>query len=114
MELSNFEKIVLKALIKGDPEEDTIRQQLTGATVIDREYTGVGLYTNIEVPENKPLLSKSNRYIDETPKTHLEHPELEAGAGVLLWFKDGKVSTLECYTYDGEWPKNEALFTVST
>ena len=113
MELSEFEKMVLEGLIENDPEKEIIRLQLTGATVIDRDYTGVGLYTKIKVAENSPILSKSNRYIEEAPKTHLIHPELEAGAGVILWFEEGKVSTLECYTYDGDWPKNEALFTIS-
>ena len=114
MKLSNFEITVLDALIKGDPEEGVIRQQLAAVSVADRDYTGVGLYTNLKVSEESPLLSKSNPYIEETPKIHLEHPELDAGAGVLLWFKDGKISTLECYTYEGDWPKNEDLFTVNT
>ncbi len=114
MELSEFEKVVLAALIEGDSEKEIILAQLREATVLERDYTGVGLFTKIRVSENSPLLSKSNRYIEEAPKTHLEHPELEAGAGVILWFEDGKVSTLECYTYDGDWPKDESLFTIST
>ena len=113
MELSEFEKMVLTALINDDPEKETIRAQLTKADVVERDYTGVGLYTKIQVSENAPLLCKSNRYIEEAPKTHLEHPQLEAGAGVILWFEEGKVSTLECYTYDGEWPQDESLFNIS-
>ena len=114
MELSEFEKMILAALIEGDPEAEIILAQLTDAVVVERDYTGVGLYTKIQVSENSPILSKSNRYIEETPKTHLKHPNLEAGAGVMLWFDEGKVSTLECYTYDGDWPKDESLFTVDT
>ena len=113
MKLSNFEIAVLDALIEGDSEEGIIRQQLAAVSVVERDYTGVGLYTNLNVSEDSPLLSKNNRYIEEAPKIHLEHPELDAGAGALLWFKDGKVSTLECYTYEGDWPKNEGLFIVS-
>lgn len=112
MKLSEFEQSVLDILIEGDPEEGIIKQQLVDASVIDRDYTGVGLYTNIMVSVDTPLLSKTNRPIEEIPKIHLEHPELEAGAGVLLWFKEGRVSTLECYTYEGEWPDNEYLFTI--
>lgn len=114
MELSEFEKMVLSSLIKGDPEVKIILAQLIDAVVVERDYTGVGLYTKIKVSENSPLLSKSNRYIEEAPKTHLKHPNLEVGAGVILWFDEGKVSTLECYAYDGDWPKDESLFTVST
>ncbi len=113
MSLSEFEKMVLEALIEDDLEKEIILDQLREATVLERDYTGVGLFTKIQISVNAPLLSKSNRYIEEAPKTHLAHPELEAGAGVILWFEEGKVSTLECYTYEGEWPKNESLFTIS-
>jgi len=113
MELSKFELMVLEALIETDPEKETIKQQLANAVVIDRDYTGVGLFTKIGISESSPIFSKSNRYIEKTPKTHLAHPELETGAGVLLWFEDGKVSALECYTYEEDWPENESLFTIS-
>jgi hypothetical protein len=112
MKLSEFEINVIDALIQGDPEEKSIRAQLDGATVKKRDYTGVGLYTEILVLNNRNRLSKSNRYIEETPKVHLEHPELNDGAGALLWFNEGYVSTLECYTYEGNWPKDESLFKI--
>jgi len=113
MNLSEFEKNVLKALVDGDPEKEIILAQLREVTVLERDYTGVGLFTKVQVSENAPSLIRSNRYIEEAPKIHLEHPELEGGAGAILWFENGKVSTLECYTYEGDWPKNESLFTVS-
>lgn len=114
MKLSDFEKMVLEALILGDPEERIIREQLASAKVTDRDYTGVGLYTKIVVCKSAPVLRKCNRHIEETPKTYLQHPNLEAGAGALLWFDSGKVSILECYTYDGDWPTDEALFSISS
>ncbi|KHD06939.1 hypothetical protein PN36_30155 [Candidatus Thiomargarita nelsonii] len=114
MKLSDFESKLIDALIKDDPEEETIRNQLVNARVEKREYTGVGLYTDIIVSENNKKISKSNRYIQETPKAHLVHPKLKDGAGALLWFNEGYVSTLECYTYEGDWPENESLFAIST
>ena len=113
MKLSQSEKRVADVPIQGDPDEQIIRSQLDRPTVRERNYTGVGLYTEIKVAENCQRLSKSNRYIEETPKAHLEHPELADGAGVLLWFKEGYVSTLECYTYEGDWPEDESQFTIS-
>lgn len=112
MEFTEFEQRVFEVLVTGDDEENIIREQLSKARVLKRDYTGVGLYTVVEVPDECTKLSKSNRYIEETPKAHLEHPNLKGGAGVLLWFKDGRISTLECYTYDGEWPNDETKFTV--
>jgi hypothetical protein len=67
---------------------------------------------NFAVPPTAIRLSASSRYIEQTPKTHLEHPDLEAGAGALLWFQDGWLATLECYVYDGAWPADESLFRV--
>jgi hypothetical protein len=113
MNLSEFEKMVLGSLIENDPEKKIMLCQLRDVTVLEREYTGVGLHTKFQVSNDSPLLSKSNRYIEDAPKTHLGHPELKHGAGVILWINSGKISMLECYTYDGDWPKNESLFTIS-
>ena len=113
MQLSGFEMLVLESLIQGDPEEEVLRLQLSTASVVNRNHTGVGLFTNISVLEDAPVLLKSTRYIEQMPKTHLEHPKLAAGAGALLWFEGGRVSCLECYTYDGVWPEDETLFRVA-
>ena len=112
MELSQFEVYVLEALITGDAEEKKIRSQLDGAKIKSRDYTGVGIYTEILLSTKNHRLCKSNRYIEETPKLHLEHPELDAGAGAILWFSEGYVSTLECYCYGENWPKDESLFKI--
>ena len=111
MNLNSFEINLIKVLIQGDSEERTLLSQLDTAKVINREYNGVGLYTDIQVSQDSNRLSKSSRYIEETPKAHMEHPDLPDGAGALLWFTEGFISTLECYTYDGDWPKDETKFT---
>ncbi len=112
MELSTFEKSVITALIKGDSESELISEQLKDATVKKRDYTGVGLYTDLQINENAPRLNKTSRFIEEVPKAHLDHPELSAGAGAMLWITDGLISTLECYAYDEQWPKDESKFTI--
>ena len=45
--------------------------------------------------------------------THLTHPALPAGAGAMLWLADGRADTLECYTFEGDWPSDESQFSVS-
>lgn len=112
MNFSQFELDVIEALIKGEPEEKIIQSQLQEAIVKDREYTGVGLYATIQVTENCTRISKSNKYIEETPLVHLEHPDLSAGAGAMLWFDNGNVLTLECYTYDDAWSEDETKFRI--
>jgi hypothetical protein len=81
--------------------------------VTSRDYTGVGLYTKLSINPNAPRLARSGRYIEETPKVHLTHPALTSGAGVILWLSDGRLDTLECYTYDADWPEDEDCFTVT-
>lgn len=110
--LSDFEKPVLRILVKGDPEETIISSQIEEACVTSREYTGVGLFVNLSIPENALTLRTSNRYIETTPKVHLDHPELPDGAGALLWFADGHISCLECYSYGNSWPTDESLFVI--
>ena len=112
MGITSFEAKVLSSLVKGDAEESALRDQIANVQVVSREHTGVGLFVNFAVPTTATRLKTSNRYIEQTPKTHLEHPKLEAGAGAMLWFKDGWLATLECYAYGGQWPADESLFSV--
>lgn len=113
MQPSDFEKLVLSATIEGDPEAATLAQQLASATVEKRGYTGVGLYTKLAVDPATPRLECSGRYVEEIPKAHLTHPALPVGAGAMLWLSDGRADTLECYTYEGDWPSDESKFSVS-
>jgi len=113
LQLSDFEKLVLSSLVDGDPEQGTLTAQLASATVQDRDYTGAGLYTKLAVDPTSPRLERSSRYVEEVPKAHLTHPALSAGGGAMLWLSDGRIDTLECYTYDGDWPSDESQFTVS-
>ena len=110
--ITPFEARVLEALVAGDPEEAALRDQVSKAKVTSRDYSGLGLFVNFAVPETAIRLGTSNRLIEQTPRTDLEHPGVPAGAGALLWFEDGWLATLECYTYDGAWPADESLFIV--
>lgn len=114
MELSKFEKLVLNSIIKDDSEEDIFQQQIEGIEVLERDYTGVGVFVKFSVSDSAPSLCSSNRYMEDIPQLHLNHPELEAGAGAILWLEKGKISTLEVYSYTAEWSNNENLFTVGT
>ena len=113
MQLSELEQRVLSAIIEGDPEQGIQEAQLSSATVESRDYTGVGLYTKLSVDPESPRLSRPNRYIEQVPKLHLTHPSLSAGAGAMLWLTEGRADTLECYTYEGDWPEDEVGFSVS-
>jgi len=112
MEFTDFEISVLTALAQTGSENGPIIEQLKDAKVKRRDYTGVGLFTEIIPDKNSPRLHKKRKLIEEIPKLFLEHPDLQGGAGAMLWINDGLISTLECYTFGDEWPKDESKFTI--
>ena len=110
--LSNLERSVLLAMVENDPERETLLRQIESVRVADRDYTGVGLYTKLTVDPDVPKLTTPNRSIEDYPRLGLSHPELEAGADVILWLDDAKIDTIEFYTFAGDWPKDEAAFKI--
>lgn len=111
-QLSELERGVLLAMAQHDAERETLLRQIETACVIDRDYTGVGLYTKLAVGDDVPKLRTTNRLIEDYPKISLEHPDLEVGAGVILWLDDARIDTIEFYTYTGDWPKDESAFKI--
>lgn len=109
--LTSLEEAVLDAMLDkpGEPFE-TIRQQLAYATIAKREFTGVGFFTRFAIPADAPARR-------DLPSMHIgdvgaEFPQLQHGAGLLLFIRDGVVSTLEGFTYDERWPTDTDEFEV--
>ena len=111
--LTDLERSVLLAMAEDDSEREALLRQIETARVVDRDYTGVGLYTKLAVGAEVPRLKTPNRSIEDYPKLSLIHPELEVGAGVILWLADAKIDTIEFYTFAGDWPKNETAFEIA-
>lgn len=114
MELSPFEHNAIALIARSDEQREIVLAQLALTTCASRDYTGVGLYTELRVDRAAPMLDTAPRTMGEMPKGHAEHPELPAGAGLILWIKDGYISCLEGYTYEGSWPQDESLFRLAT
>ncbi|HEX7918899.1 MAG TPA: hypothetical protein VF454_05805 [Gemmatimonadales bacterium] len=112
MQPTEFERMVFDSLLRDDPDEGLLRVQLDSVVVTKRDHTGHGLYSHLQVPPDVARVGSDRRYVQDVPKTHLLHPQLEAGAGAMLWLKDGVAVTLECYTFGGDWPGDESLFRV--
>jgi hypothetical protein len=112
MELSQIERAVIETMISGDAEQAVLRNQLKVATVVKRNYTGVGVFVTFHVPSDALRMKMTNRYIQSTPMAFLKHPELSPGAQAMLWFKDACMSSLECVTVEGAWPSDESKFQI--
>ena len=113
-ELSTYEYKAIAAIAASDSQRDVMLAQLATAKCISRDYTGVGLYTELHVDPSCPKLDVARWKIEDMPMGDAEHPDLPAGVGLILWIKDGYISCLESYTYEGSWPADESLFRLST
>lgn len=109
--LTPLEHSVLHLLLDrpGEPY-DTIRQQMAHATITNREFTGVGFFTEFSVSEDAPVTrSLPDMTLGDVAA---ESPSLEHGAGFLLFIRNGVVSMLEGHTYDEPWPASVEDFRV--
>jgi len=112
--LSKFEQDAIRAICASDARRDVFLAQLASAKCKSREYTGVGLYTNLVVCPDAPKLDESRWKIEDMPTGHAEHPDVPAGIGFILWLENGYIECLESYTYDGRWPDDESLIRPAT
>ncbi|MEA9554857.1 hypothetical protein VC273_02610 [Xanthomonas nasturtii] len=113
-ELSTFERQAIATIAIFDPQREIVLAQLAKTTCVSRDYTGVGLYTELQVDPTAPKFDDARWKIKDMPKGHTEHPELSSGAGLILWIKAGVISCLEAYIYEGRWPQDKSLFQLTT
>jgi hypothetical protein len=72
--------------------------QLSVATT-ERANTGVGFLTSISVPSTAIPIQRSEPLSGET---HARVAGIEHGIGFVLFFNDGRIETLEGFTYGTE------------
>ena len=113
MDLSSLEIRVLSLIVENIPEFHELRRQVQVVRVSKRDYTGCGVYTDFELPKGTVQFEPHRWRIEDMPKIEGIHPDLPSGAGFILWFKNGFITCLEGYTYEGDWPTNEELFSLS-
>ena len=108
--LSSFEQAVLDKLLSGDnPVLRALRLQASQSQVTKREFTGIGFYCEFEV-ERATLSVRANFEIGDVLAAI---PGLAHGAGFLLFIRNGRIKTLEGYTYDEPWPNQLEGFALS-
>jgi hypothetical protein len=112
VELLPLERAVLEMITRGDSQIlQTLKRQIARSTVARREYTGVGFFTYLLVPDDVPRVSGVK---DRFPVGDIraEIIGLDHGAGFLLWVEVGCASCLEGYTYDEPWPEVVGTFNL--
>src|SRR5579859_595032 len=109
--LSSLESAVINKVLQGDhPVLAALRQQFLHASVVERKMTGVGFFTEIQVPDSTPIARTSRplRFGDVAAKI----PGLEHGAGFLVYVDNGRITALEGYAFDEAWPETVEGFSV--
>jgi len=102
-ELAEWERKVIEKLLEGDDERlSVLRSQLAGAGAASRENTGAGLYVILSTKLDARILrQKQPIRIDDV---EADVPGLTHGAGFVLYIEKGRLTLLECYAYDEDWP----------
>jgi hypothetical protein len=88
----------------------TLREQLAVASIANREFTGVGFFTNFQVPNTARRLSNLQRLV--IGDLHSEVAGSEHGVGFLLFVDDGRLHFLEGFAYDAPWPGDLKLIRL--
>jgi len=111
-ELEVLERRVLEMVVAG--EHAVMRRlqvQVTVCGVRDRERTGVGFFTMLDVDRSmaEPADVESARFGDVVA----EMDGLRFGAGFLLTITGGYLDQLEGYTFEEPWPEAVGKFSLS-
>jgi hypothetical protein len=111
-ELTELERMVLEAAIRGHSRGAELEAQLNAATVVVRTPSGVGFVTKLQVPQKLSLVEPAEE--SALPVVLAEHPALRSGAEFILQVKAGRINCIEAYCYEGMWPADETLFRELT
>ena len=102
MNIEDFERQLVTALLAGDdPLLDTLRKQYEAASVRGREQNATGFVTRFDVPETAPAIDRKLLHLDDL-QVQLEGASTPADAS--LHIHNGRIKSLECFVYDGEFP----------
>jgi hypothetical protein len=89
---------LMPALTEGaDPFLRTLRDQYMRSRIDSVELTGVGFYMDFLIPDDVPLTTP---LVYAGGNATLCIDTAENGGGCVLFVKDGKLATLEVYTFD--------------
>lgn len=109
--LTEFEAAVLNKLCDGDLTTlMVLRSQVSGATALSREETGVGLYLKLRVPDGAERLHGNPTFT--IGDVEAEVNGVLHGVDILLWVRDGVADELELSTYQESWPSEVTEFRL--
>ena len=109
---TKLEKAVIDMLLEGNDEVlIVLRKQLDACKVRSRELTGVGFFTEFDVPDSMEVSLNVRSF--KIGDVFAEIEGVEHGAGFILFVEDGTIAMLEGFTFDGPWPNEIGEFRLS-
>jgi len=97
-EFTPLERAVLDATCRMHlADKPALEAQVASATVVSRENTGAGFYTDFTVTHDSSMAVSGER-LRNGPSAKVEG--LKYGMGFILWLTDGFANCIEGYSYD--------------
>ncbi len=104
---SAFEAAVLDWLAANSGDL-ALQEQLSRAQVIERDYTVVGCYSKLLVPDDASASTAPYASRGPVRGPYIESDTVEHGGGSLLWFEAGRASCLEIYAHGDYFPADHS------
>ena len=110
--LNDLERAVLDMLLDGDhPVLVMLRAQAEKSRLSSREYTGVGFYSNFDVPPDVPALETERDFHIRDLNAVVDG--VKHGVDFILFVREGRLDWLEGVTFEGPWPNVIRNFKLS-
>ena len=115
MEFRRLERAAIEAILSKPVDGmEVAREQFAAATVLERDYTGVGFYTKISVPPSIPPMLKTEELHDALVDGAIARPKSDPEGLILfhLWTDVGYLCCLEGVTVRDAWPSEDDIEDV--
>jgi hypothetical protein len=114
--LTALEQAVLEVFSNIDSQGIALRSQIATARVRNRENTGHGFFTYVDVDHTVAAMG-DRKPRDMREEVYATVAGAEYGMGFILWLKDGYVDCLEGYCFSNDdtkgWDLEHLSFEVS-
>ena len=107
MTREQFQAQVIAALLAGDdPLLETLRQQYDLATMSDEQETPNGFILRFDIPATATPIDRKHLHLDDL---QVELEGARTPADCSLQVQNGRLRTLECSVYEGEFPREPVI-----
>jgi hypothetical protein len=116
VEFSRLEKAAIEVILSIPVDGmEMVRAQFAAASVVKRDYSGVGFFTEISVPCSVPRMPDSQELRAALHAGAIARPKSDPEGWLffMLWAGDGHITCLEAYTVRDSWPSEAEIEDIS-